>query len=161
AGRNSSALGGLQGLYARYFGANGDYVNETTTGLSFSRTSNRPYADLPAASVLLASSDGLGSLSFGGNSTMAASTDAWTRETINQTSFLAGGHASLPVKLYLQSRFDAFDQSLAANRLGRFTYASLADVSANQPSSFSRILNAPSQSGGEWIGAAAVGSTYT
>lgn len=161
AGRSANGIAGAQMLYARYFGATGDYINETTSGISYASSTSRPYAELPAGSVLVASGDGIGTLLFGGNSALASSTAGWTWETINQTGFLAGGHPSLPMKLYLQSRFDTYDQSLPANRLGRFTYASPGDVAADQPSSYSRTLNAPDRSGGEWVGAAALGGNYT
>ncbi|MEO7086568.1 MAG: hypothetical protein ABI442_21550, partial [Gemmatimonadaceae bacterium] len=39
--------------------------------------------------------------------------------------------------------------------------ASIGDVAANTPSSFSRTLNAPDRSGGEWIGATALGGNYS
>jgi hypothetical protein len=160
-GKSTATLAGVQGLYSRFFGHDGDYVSETTSGLSLSATHGTPYLQLPGGSVLIASDSGIGSLGFGGNSALASDLRNWTWETINQTDFLAGGHASLPMKIYLQSRLDGFSQSLSANRLGRFNYASLGDLANNQPSSFSRTLNAPDRSGGEWIGAGAFGGTWT
>ena len=68
---------------------------------------------------------------------------------------------SFPAKLYFQSRYEHFDQSLAANRLGAFSFNSLADVAGNTPSAFSRTLNMPDRSGGEWIGAAAAGGSWS
>ncbi|MDB4878429.1 MAG: hypothetical protein JWM41_4875 [Gemmatimonadetes bacterium] len=161
AGKSIGTLAGVQGLYSRFFGHDGDYVSETTSGLSLATTHGTPYLELPGGSVLVASASGLGSLGFGGNSALANDMRTWTWETINQTDFLANGHASLPMKIYFQSRFDDFSQSLSANRLGRFNFASLQDLAANRPSSFSRTLNAPDRSGGEWIGAAAFGGTWT
>ncbi|MGH7620512.1 MAG: hypothetical protein ACREPM_25125, partial [Gemmatimonadaceae bacterium] len=160
-GKTTNALAGVQGLYTRYFGKDGDYLSETTSGLSLTSTRGTPYLDLPGGSVLVTSPDGIGSLGFGGNSALASDNRVWTWETINQTDFLWKGHQSLPMKLYVQSRYDDYTQSLAANRLGRFSYASLTDLANNEPSSFSRTLDAPDRSGGEWIGAAALGASYT
>jgi hypothetical protein len=160
-GKSTNALAGVQGLYSRFFGHDGDYISETTSGLSLSTTHGTPYLELPGGSVLVASDSGIGSLGFGGNSSLANDMRNWTWETINQTDFLAGGHASLPMKIYLQSRFDGFSQSLSANRLGRFNFASLQDLAAARPSSFTRTLDAPDRSGGEWIGSGALGATWT
>ena len=159
-GKTTNGLAGVQGLYTRYFGSDGDYLSETTSGLSLNSTHGTPYLDLPGGSVLVTSPDGIGSLGFGGNSALASDNRVWTWETINQTDFLWKGHQSLPMKIYVQSRFDDYTQSLAANRLGRFNFASLSDLATNQPSSYSRTLNAPDRSGGEWIGAAALGASY-
>lgn len=158
--KSTSGIAGVQGIYSRYFGRNGDYVNEMTSGISLSSAHSAPYLDLPGGSVLVASDIGLGSLAFGGNSALANDTRSWTWETINQTGFLLRGKQSLPMKLYLQSRLDGYDQSVAANRLGRFNFNSLSDLAANQPASFLRTLNAPDRSGGEWTGAAALGGNW-
>jgi hypothetical protein len=160
AGRRTNELAGLQWLYARYFGKDGDYVNETTSGLTYSGAHGSPYADVPTGTVLIASSDGIGSVTLGGSSALASSNRTLSWETINQTSFLMRSSESFPIKVYLQSRLDSFDQTPSANRLGRYTYASLADFAANRPSTFSRTLNAPDQSDGEWIGAGAVGGNW-
>ncbi len=164
-GKTTTAMAGVQGLYSTYFGHDGDYVSETTTSVSVNDNRGTPYLELPSGSVLVASdlgngASGLGSLAFGGNSTLQSNSSTWTWETINQTDFLLRGKQNLPMKIYLQSRFDGFDQTVAANRLGRYSFASLAGVANNTPTSFSRTLNAPSRSGGEWIGAGAFGGDF-
>jgi hypothetical protein len=160
AGASTAAMGGVQGLFAKYFGKDGDYLNELTSGLSFNANRGTPYVELPSGSVLVASDLGLGSLAFEATA-LESNSHNWTWETIDQTDFLMKGKQSLPMKLYFQSRFDGFSQSLSANRLGRFGFNSLADLGANRPSSFSRTLNAPDRSGGQWIGAAAFGGNWT
>src|SRR5262249_28595044 len=82
-------------------------------------------------------------------------------ELVNQTSFLINAHQSLPATLYLQTRYEHYDQSLAANRLGSFSFASLSDLAGNRPSSFARTLNTPDRSGGELFGAAAAGASWS
>lgn len=165
-GKTSNGGGFVQGQYSRNFGKDGAYVSETSTGFSYADTTGSPYLSLPSANVLVASSlagsdPTVAFLNFGGNSLFARETRKWAWEANNQTDFLINGHQSLPAKLYVQSRYEHFDQSVAANRLGSFSYSSLNDVASNTPSEFSRTLNLPSRSGGEWIGAAAAGGSYS
>jgi hypothetical protein len=165
-GKNVNGGGFLQGLYSRYFGAYGSYINETASAFSYRDTRGTPYLTLPSGNVLIASSVAgsdptIGSLSFGGNSALARDTRTWSWEINNQTDFLVHDNLSFPGKLYFQSRYEHYDQSLAANRLGSFSFNSLADVADNTPSAFSRTLNMPDRSGGEWIGAAAAGGSWS
>ncbi len=156
----------LQGGYVRYFGSDGQVLNEFTTALSYSDARGTPYLGIPGGNVLISSlmpdgSTTLGSVAFGGNGAFASDSKSWSWETVNTTSFLGGGLAELPMKLYVQSRFDGFDLMPSTNRYGTFTFPSLAALDANQPSTFSRTLNAPSAQGTEWTGAAALGGTWT
>jgi hypothetical protein len=165
-GKNVNGGGFLQGLYSRYFGTYGSYINETATAFSYRDTRGTPYLALPSGNVLIASSVAgsdptIGSLSFGGNSALARDTRTWSWEINNQTNFLVHDNLSFPGKLYFQSRYEHYDQSLAANRLGSFSFNSLADVADNTPSAFSRTLTMPDRSGGEWIGAAAAGGSWS
>ncbi|HEX3868699.1 MAG TPA: carboxypeptidase-like regulatory domain-containing protein, partial [Gemmatimonadaceae bacterium] len=59
-GKATSGLFGVQGLYSRFFGKDGDYISETTSGLSLSTTRGTPYLELPGGSVIVASADGIG-----------------------------------------------------------------------------------------------------
>lgn len=165
-GKISAGGGFLQGQHSMNFGKDGAYTNETSVGLSYADTTGSPYVRLPNASVLVASSLDEGDpttalLAFGGNSALARDTKTLAWEVNNQTDFLINDHQSLPAKLYFQSRYEQYDQAVAANRLGSFSYASLNDVASNAPSSFARVLNVPRRSGGEWIGAAAAGGSYS
>jgi hypothetical protein len=140
-------------------------VNETTASVSLDETRGQPYLTLPSGNVLIASAlpgetSTLGSLSFGGNSGLARHTRNVAFEAMNQTSFLINAHPTLPTILYFQTRYEHYEQSLAANRLGSFSFASLGDLASQRPSSFSRTLNTPDRAGGEWIGAAAIGTSW-
>src|SRR5205823_11743631 len=57
-------------------------------------------------------------------------------------------------------RFDATAQDAAANAFGTFTFASLADLAANRPSSYTRTTGAPTRQGGAWNAFAAVGDVW-
>jgi hypothetical protein len=164
-GKNSRGGGLVQGLYSKYLGKNGDYVSETSLGASYDETRGTPYLTLPSGNVLIASAlngaaPTIGSLNFGGNGALARDTRNLAFEANNQTGFLINNHQTLPATIYVQSRYEHYDQSLASNRFGSFNYASLGDLASNRPSSFSRTLNTPDRSGGEWMGAAALGANY-
>jgi hypothetical protein len=165
-GKTTTGGGFAQGQFSKYFGKFGDYINETAAGVSYNENRGSPYLQLPSANVLIASSlagtePTLGSLTFGGNSLLARDMRTWTFDVHNQTDFLVNDHVSLPAKLYFQSRYDHYDQSIATNRLGSFSFNSLGDVANNTPATFSRTLNTPDRAGGEWIGAAALGGSWT
>jgi len=125
-GKSSRDGAWIQGLHSRYLGKYGDYVNETTASVSLDETRGRPYLTLPSGNVLIASAlpgetSTLGSLSFGGNSGLARHTRNVAFEAMNQTSFLINAHPTLPTILYFQTRYEHYEQSLAANRLGSFS----------------------------------------
>ncbi len=161
---NSGAL--VQGLYSRYFGTFGDYINETASALSYRTAGGSPYLALPGASVLIASAPAgaaptLGSVSFGGTGAVAGSARTWSWDITNQTDFLVNHRSELPAKFYVQSRYERYNQSRPANGLGSFTFGSLEDLAQNAPSTFSRVLNAPALSGGQWTGASALGGSWS
>ena len=162
--RNGGAL--IQGSYTKSLGKLGDFVNETVSGVTYRDSRTVPYVDMPSGSVLLTSRLGegdptIGVLRFGGNSLLTQSTRSWAWEVANQTNFLIHHLQTLPVKLYLQSRFERYEQANPANRLGAFEFASLGDLANNTPTSFSRVLKSPTRVGGEWTGAAAAGGSWS
>lgn len=166
AGATTTGGAALQGIYSAYFGTDRQYLNETTTGVSVNRTSGTPYLDLPSGNVLVSSvfpdgTTGLGTAAFGGSSLLDADNRSWTWESVNQTTFMPLGLSTLPLHLYVQSKLMGYDQRVPANRLGRFDYASLADLAAGRPSAYTRTLNAPERSSGEWVGATALGGSWS
>lgn len=159
-GRTSSATGSVQGTYSFYFKR--FYLNETRSGLTFARQAGDPYLRLPYGRVLVASEfDGMGalaSLGFGGSSGTDYDRRAWTWETTNQTQWRGWGNTH-QVKVHLQSRLDGYSRS-EGNSSGVFTFSSLADLTANQPASFTRLLGTSATAGTLWSGAAAVGDQW-
>jgi hypothetical protein len=165
-GKSTTSGAFVQALYSTYFGAFGDYTNQSAAGFSYRDNRGSPFLELPSGNVLIASSlDGstpeIGSLGFGGNSALSRDNRVLSWEANNQTDFLIHHDAALPGKLYFQARYEHFDQSLAANRLGAFNYASLGDFASNVPSSYSRTLMTPDRSGGEWTAATALGGSWS
>src|SRR5207237_6506875 len=64
------------------------------------------------------------------------------------------------IKMRAELRCDAFTNTLLNNTLGSFTYNSLADLEAQQPSSFSRQLTPRIRSGSQFIGGLSLGDSY-
>jgi carboxypeptidase family protein len=160
-GKATQAIGMAQADYSTYFG--NDYLAFVRSGLTYGRNRSAAYLALPDARVLvqsdpspgsgqvLGSGDGgVASLSFGGASGFGNDVTQKTWESTADVQFFAEGTPRHRVKLNGDVRLDLFAQDIAANRLGTFGYNSLAEVAANTPSSFSRTLNNPARSGGEW-----------
>ncbi len=159
----SQGIGMLQALFSTYL--HGDYLNEERSGFTFSRNRSTPYLALPDGSVLVGSSfpdgtGGLTSLAFGGNSTMLSNTRQWTWETTSMTQFYAHGRETHRVKLDADSRIDGIRQETNANAFGSFAFNSLGELASNQPSSFTRSLNAPTLHGSVWNGYVALGDLW-
>jgi hypothetical protein len=159
----SQGIGMLQALFSTYL--HGDYLNEERSGFTFSRNRSTPYVALPDGTVLVGSSfpdgtGGLTSLGFGGNSAMLNDTRRWTWETTSMTQFYAHGRDTHRVKLDADSRVDGITQKANTNSLGSFSFNSLGALAANQPSSFTRSLNAPTLHGSVWNGYIALGDLW-
>ncbi len=162
-GSNSDALGMIQGLFSTYI--HGTYLTELNSGLTVSDTKTDPYLSLPGGQVLVGSTfpdgtGGLTTLGFGGNSGLQRDRRLWTWETTDRTQFYVSGQETHRVKVSADSRLDGVSQSGGANTLGSFYYNSLSDLQANAPASFSRTLNNPSTSGGEWNGYVALSDLW-
>lgn len=155
-------LGG-QAFYSTYFGD--DWLNDTRSAYSISDNQTAPYVRLPGGRVLIASdlpdeTGGLTTLQFGGNGGLDAHTRQWTWETTNETQFYHTGRSVHRIKVNLDSRLDGYTQESPTDMYGTFSYNSLADLEAGNPSSFSRDLNRTPTSGGEWNGFASVGDIW-
>lgn len=152
-GESLQQIGMAQADYSRYFGP--DYLAFFRTGLTYSRNRTSPYLSLPDARVLVQSDLGNGDgaitpLSFGGASGLGTDLRQRTWETSADVQFFAAGSPRHRIKLNADARLDTYEQDIAGNRLGSFRFASLADLESNSPSSFTRTLNSPTRTGGEW-----------
>jgi len=125
---------------------------EATTGISLSHNESVPAARIPAATLLLASAPSadtkltsVAPITFGG--AMAQPTiDRWTWETSSDVKWYPTRHPAHTLKLSADARVDA-SRLHQLPSLGSFTFQSIDDLAANRPSSFTRIVNAPDQSG--------------
>ena len=141
----------------------GFVLSETGLSLSLSRRYLRPYLEQPGGSVLVHSdfadgTSGVQLIQFGGTSLRSAGTTSSLGFT-NQLSFFSSNNQHR-VKLTAELRRDAWSMEQASNRLGTFTFNSLADVAAGAPASFTRQLGSLATSGAELVGALSVGDAY-
>ena len=155
-------FGALQGRHTNYFGAG--VLTETSLGVTRTRASTEPYLALPSGSVRVASSldDGTNAvsiLSFGGSPVQRQSTTSTGIGGQNQLSWFTADNKHR-LKLASELRFERFDQDFSANRLGTFTYNSLADLAAGQPASYMRVLSPRLRAVDQVVGALSLGDSY-
>jgi hypothetical protein len=122
-------------------------INEAKIYPTVNRQDGEPFTALPSGRVLLASDlsgtaapgIGVGTLVFGGNASLPTGSRSSGLEASDEISFLPGS-GSHRLKLGVTAQTTQSTTQPAANRLGTFTYNSLADLESNQPASFSRTL---------------------
>jgi hypothetical protein len=143
AGTHRAASGSMQLLYSKYLTP---FVLQNIT-VAANQGVRRQSAGLllPRASVLTSShfedgSSGQAILSFGGNGVDVRSQER-TIEIASETRFYPSGRPRHQVKINGDVRVDAMTREAAANALGSFSYNSLADLAAGQPSRFTRTLS--------------------
>ncbi|MEP6780760.1 MAG: carboxypeptidase-like regulatory domain-containing protein [Gemmatimonadaceae bacterium] len=157
----TSLNGSMQLRHTNFFGDG--ILTESMFALSGSSARNNPYVDLPGGSVLVTSilDDGSAtprSLNFGGGSN-ASTNSTQSVSGRNSLSWFSSNNKHR-LKLISELRTDRSSSERAFNLLGRYTYQSLADLSAGHPSSFTRSLNSVDQSGSALVGAIALGDAW-
>lgn len=162
-GSTSQQLGMLQLLYSAY--SSRDWLTEVRSTFTLAHDAGTPYLTLPGGQVLVASdipgaSGGIASLAFGGNGALLSDQRRWTWETMSETRFYAHGTPAHRVTFTADARLDGVRQEPGTNRFGTFAFTSLAALAANTPSSFTRTLGSPAQTGGVWNGFVALGDYW-
>jgi hypothetical protein len=149
----------------------GDYVGPgkrvlTETRLAVSQVQSRttPYGNLPAANILVRTpttdlNTDITGLTLGGGSAFASDDSRWTAEGSNQTIWNAGGRRHR-FKALLWARADGLSEEGISNGLGTFSFNSISDFQAGNPSSFSRTLSQPARDGRVWNAAAAIAHQF-
>ena len=142
AGLNNSKAGGAQLTMSSRFGF--QVLNEFRAYLNSSEQEGAPFNALPQGRVQVTSEVegggfGVATYQFGGNPSAARKSSATTLEISNEVSWLpnVGGHRFKLGVLYKEADNS---QDVTSNRYGTYTYQSLADFEANQPTIFSRTL---------------------
>jgi len=163
AGATTQSIGALTGEYSFYL--KNDWLGDVRSGVTLQHNSSNPYLQLPDGRVLVTSAlddgtTGVTPLAFGGNSSMHSDTRQVTWESLGELQLFPASFSRHRVKVSADSRLDTYRQDLVGNQLGAFAFNSLADLASNTPSSFTRTLNAPIRSGGEWNGYAALGDLW-
>jgi hypothetical protein len=161
-GHGGSSSNSIASLTASYTSTpNPSALVDLKSGVTIVRSSADPYLSLPdgravVVSPVPASGNGTdttstaSTLQFGGNSGILTRSRLFRWETLGQLQIAPEAHATHRIKLAADARFDENAQDVFANQLGTFSYASLSDLSANRPASFTRTLSSPTRRGGEW-----------
>jgi hypothetical protein len=154
--------GGLQARHSNYFGVG--ILSETSLGTTRSRNYANPYLEMPSGTVRITStfpngSTGLKTVAFGGSSSMNTSQTNTGTEFSNQLSWFSASNKHR-IKFTTELRRDAFMLNQQTNLLGSFTFNSLAELEAQQPSSFSRQLSPKVRNGSQYIGGISLGDSY-
>jgi hypothetical protein len=152
---------GAQFRHSAYWGM---ILTETQMGVNASEQYGDPYLRLPAGSVRVNSvfddgTNGVRSLAFGGNQTLDQHTKSNSASVTNTLSWFDEGNQHR-LKLTTEFSYSGNSQDLSSNRLGTFSYNSLADLEANRPSTFSRVLSARVRSTGQQRLSFSLGDTY-
>ena len=153
----------VQGVLSHFFSKN--YLHESRSTLSWSDRDETSVLAQPEGRVLVQSDPidneaGFTTLFFGGNSAGNRRNRQLTWETINTTKFYASGREAHAIKITSDLRFDSYRSALHTNPFGTFTYASLEDLRAGAPMSYTRVLNSPDRTGGAWNAFLAVGDNW-
>ena len=153
AGRRERRIGYLDGEFSRYF-TDGALVT-LRSGVSAERIDGVPYLRQPGgvvrvASDLAAGGGGLSSLAFGGNGALLERSRRWTWESAGELLLHPRGAPSHRLKFAADARLDGFADDVAADRLGVFSFNTLADLEANRPSAYGRMLGSALRHGKEW-----------
>jgi Carboxypeptidase regulatory-like domain len=158
-GSSSNAIASLSGSLTSLVGASS--LVDLKSGVTVVRSSMDPYLAVPDGRALVVSAfPGSGTdtsatttpstLQFGGNGSMHTEARAFRWETNAQLQMIPSDVPTHRVKLAADARFDDVARDVFSNQLGTFSYASLSDLAAGQPSSFTRTLTSPTQHAGEW-----------
>lgn len=158
-GSSSNAIASLTASYTST--PSQSSLIDLQSGVTVVRNSADPYLSVPDGRAVVVSplvEPGQGSdtastastLQFGGNSGILTRSRLFRWETLGQLQLAPEAHATHRIKFAADARFDESAQDVFANQLGTFSYASLNDLSANRPASFTRALTSPTRRGGEW-----------
>ena len=156
---------GAQLTLGNYVGEGRRTLTESRFAASAVKTSVSPYLQLPGASVLVTSntidaSKDVTGVTLGGAPYLATDDMRWTLEGANETTWMAGGRRH-KFKTQLWARADGLSSSGIPNQLGNYTYNSIADLQAGNPSSFTRTLAQPQRAGDVWNAAAALAHNWS
>lgn len=138
----------------------------TRLNASTTLTRTTPYSEQPAVDLLVrtladatATDAGVASVSLGGRGTDESNSSRWTGEAVHEYWRNIRGRRH-QLKANLWARVDGLDQRGGASVNGRYGFASLADLAASRPSSYTRALTNPDRTGQSWNAATALSHSY-
>lgn len=162
AGDRSSTNLSLQARHSAYFDAG--VLSETSINAGWNEASGSPFTLLPMGSVRINSilpdgTNGLRTVSFGGNPFLGTRQTGTSAGILNTLSWFSTS-ARHRIKLTTELRHEGFERDQTVNRLGTFTYNSLADLEAGRAVSYVRQLVPQVRSGGQFTGAVSLGDAW-
>ena len=156
--QRQSGSGIMATLTSHFATDNGAIINEFRAYRSWADQGTDPYLVFPTGRVQLVSTIppsgsstsptlAATTLQFGGNSSLPQASANRGLELSEEVSYIPAGSGH---RLKLGALFNQsdFDQDVTTNRWGTYTYASLADFMAGQPSSYTRTLAPRIRTGG-------------
>jgi len=155
--------GAAQARHSGMLGFKGIFT-ETTFGYSTSRSDADPFVVLPSGSVRVNSQFGNGAasvanLQFGGSQALNNASSNASFAGNNTLSWFSSDNRHR-VKLTSELRRDEFSQLFNFNEFGSFSYNSLAELQANRPAQYTRLLSARTRTGSQYVGALALGDAW-
>ena len=161
AGSNRSWAGQLQLNASRFIGT---ILNEGNISLVSSESHSSPYLLLPDARILINSAfangtSGSGTARAGGNANADSRSRTYSAQLRDETSWftISGKHQ---FKVTLDAQVNDNTNTQGANRLGTFSYNSLADFATSRPASFSRTFANRETTGRQYLGALGAGDVF-
>ena len=153
---------GAGARHSAYFSSG--ILTETNVNLSANRSYGSSFLQLPSGTVRVNSAladgtEGLRLLSFGGNPFLATSNENASAGLLNTLSWFTRD-SKHRVKLTSELRRDIFRIDQTLNRLGSFTFNSLADLEAGRAVSYTRQLAPRLRNGGQVIAAMSLGDAW-
>ncbi|MGH7617661.1 MAG: hypothetical protein ACREPM_10565, partial [Gemmatimonadaceae bacterium] len=138
-------------------------LTKTTIGVAGQGNSSDPYQRLPEGIVLVSSAlpeggSSVRPLSFGGNALRAATANR-TLQVTNQLSWFSLDNTHT-IRLTSSFGHDTFRSDMGQGLLGTFHFNSLADLASGNAASFTRTLSTATESGGQLVGALALGDYW-
>jgi hypothetical protein len=126
----------------------GGVLEELRLSAGTTRLQSAPFVDLPGASVREETSfadgrRGFATVRFGG---AGAATGTLTSAQLNlshESSVVVGADGRHQIKLSQELIWQERENQRGADRLGRYEFLSIADLAANRPASFQRVLVDP------------------
>jgi hypothetical protein len=160
-GDRTGVNGALQARHTTFISY---FLSETSLGISGANNSGEPYLNLPAGSVRVNSdfadgTSGVRMLGFGGSPMASTSSSNFNVAFSNALSWFSTDNKHR-WKLTTDLRRDSYSQDQTNNRLGTFTYNSLADLASNTPALYTRALLPRAREGDQVVGAVSLGDSY-
>jgi hypothetical protein len=155
--------GAVQARHSGLVGWKGLFT-ETTVGLNTTRATADPFVVLPSGAVRVNSqfADGSASVSnlqFGGSQNLN-NASANTSVAANNTLSWFSSDNRHRVKFTTEFRRDEFSNLFNFNEYGSYTFNTLADLEANRPAAFTRLLSPRTRTGSQMIGAVSMGDAW-